>query len=387
MSDLNIRIIDHDLDTAISELSRIDARLSAMHLVTDALSEAVGEPRLATTVESFTSSWRIKREELVTMVRAHRAALEAVRSWSDTIDDVEVIGDDPGKSGTPPEAEQAPQSEPQPDSLPDAPQRHGPSTQSPAASSGDGATGHGSVTGGGAAPALGATRVDDVAPQRAVGRGAPAAVLDVVGIEASAARTGQVGATGVDAVLESYEDPALQRIREILGDLVDMSLDAELSEAQLARVAAVGGVGTLAALVLASRAGAGAGAGAGDAAPRGASTDDSVTSLRDLLRNSGTGAQEPKSPACLDRETILRGLVGPIPPAQPVVAQGEAAGSEQVQVEEQPRQGALPGGLGTVAGQAAPGPGSGAEAKGREAEAARLRERLRSLQITERTTR
>ena len=85
---LDIRINDGELRTAVSSLLRIDAALSEMPRLTDDTANAVGDATLARAVKEFTDSWRVKREDIITMVRAHRTALEAILKWSDAVDSI-----------------------------------------------------------------------------------------------------------------------------------------------------------------------------------------------------------------------------------------------------------------------------------------------------------
>ena len=85
---LDIRINDGELRTAVSSLLRIDAALSEMPWLTDDTANAVGDATLARAVKEFTDSWRVKREDIITMVRAHRTALEAILKWSDAVDSI-----------------------------------------------------------------------------------------------------------------------------------------------------------------------------------------------------------------------------------------------------------------------------------------------------------
>ena len=85
---LDIRINDGELRTAVSSLLRIDAALSEMPRFTDDTANAVGDATLARAVKEFTDSWRVKREDIITMVRAHRTALEAILKWSDAVDSI-----------------------------------------------------------------------------------------------------------------------------------------------------------------------------------------------------------------------------------------------------------------------------------------------------------
>lgn len=91
---LDIRINDGELRTAVSSLLRIDAALSEMPRLTDDTANAVGDATLARAVKEFTDSWRVKREDIITMVRAHRTALEAILKWSDAMDS--IGGQSPG---------------------------------------------------------------------------------------------------------------------------------------------------------------------------------------------------------------------------------------------------------------------------------------------------
>ena len=85
---LDIKINDGELRTAVSSLLRIDAALSEMPRLTDDTANAVGDATLARAVKEFTDSWRVKREDIITMVRAHRTALEAILKWSDAVDSI-----------------------------------------------------------------------------------------------------------------------------------------------------------------------------------------------------------------------------------------------------------------------------------------------------------
>ena len=85
---LDVRINDGELRTAVSSLLRIDAALSEMPRLTDDTANAVGDATLARAVKEFTDSWRVKREDIITMVRAHRTALEAILKWSDAVDSI-----------------------------------------------------------------------------------------------------------------------------------------------------------------------------------------------------------------------------------------------------------------------------------------------------------
>ena len=85
---LDIRINDGELRTAVSSLLRIDAALSEMPRLTNDTANAVGDATLARAVKEFTDSWRVKREDIITMVRAHRTALEAILKWSDAVDSI-----------------------------------------------------------------------------------------------------------------------------------------------------------------------------------------------------------------------------------------------------------------------------------------------------------
>lgn len=85
---LDIRINDGELRTAVSSLLRIDAALSEMPRLTDDTANAVGDATLARAVKEFTDSWRVKREDIITMVRAHRTALEVILKWSDAVDSI-----------------------------------------------------------------------------------------------------------------------------------------------------------------------------------------------------------------------------------------------------------------------------------------------------------
>ena len=85
---LDIKINDGELRTAVSSLLRIDAALSEMPRLTDDTANAVGDATLARAVKAFTDSWRVKREDIITMVRAHRTALEAILKWSDAVDSI-----------------------------------------------------------------------------------------------------------------------------------------------------------------------------------------------------------------------------------------------------------------------------------------------------------
>ena len=85
---LDIRINDGELRPAVSSLLRIDAALSEMPRLTDDTANAVGDATLARAVKEFTDSWRVKREDIITMVRAHRTALEAILKWSDAVDSI-----------------------------------------------------------------------------------------------------------------------------------------------------------------------------------------------------------------------------------------------------------------------------------------------------------
>lgn len=307
---LDVKIIDQQLEDSLTAMKSIESTLGGLKETDLGLADACGNKELAKAIESFSSSWRIKRADLVDMTKAHRLAIQAVLDWSDHIDRLVAPdgkkeerggksgGDGGGNLGMNPE---------EPQRIMPAPFRQGPLPEA-----------HGEIGGGSVAPGLSATGTAEGPRQSQVSGQGSRHTLDSATVTGPTPHTATVGDAGADDTLEATtpvegtahrevdehgtdttldatgtKDQEASRIREVLGELVDVTLD-ELSPDQLARVGSVSAVAALAAIALATRTGSRAD---GDGTASGARHLDPASALRQALVGGGqepAGADAPR---------------------------------------------------------------------------------------------
>lgn len=307
---LDVKIIDAQLEAALEAMRRIEGSLGSMKDIDRGLADACGHDELAEAIKSFSDSWRIKRDELTAMTRAHRLSIQAARDWSDRIDDLvppdgpqeppgdmkpanqglDVRNEDHSPPGTGPVSDY--RSEPDPRSAPSSARSE--------------------ITGGAGKPGLSPTgAVEGRAQNHIDSTGGPINMRPVpVGEPAQA--NPDVGDVKVEEILEGADDPVARRVKDVLGDLVDLAFDdAAAPEA----AAALGGMSAAAALAVLALTPAQKKGAAGGAAPR---AMEAVSNLRQTLDVKPAGDGDPTiagRPGRI-RNRILSSLLG-----------GSAAGS------------------------------------------------------------
>lgn len=273
MTHLDLKIIDSQLDAAIAAMKRIENSLGSLTSSDAGLAEACGHSKLAEAVRQFSDSWRLKREELRERTTVNRYLIEAVRTTTDRIDKGIADKLNEGKNKKDGEKEDGkPSKDIENDGLsgagilPDPVPNRGPRRWSPDVPGVSGTTvkpnlegteqvphDHLGVVSGGDSGA----NLQGVAPvaaehPSAVGETQVDEHLDKVE-QAPDRPVSPVEALAAEEALERRNQQEEERIRKVLGGLVDAVLTSGTLPEVLAASGVVSAVGALAAIALRSQ--------------------------------------------------------------------------------------------------------------------------------------
>lgn len=282
---LDVKIIDAQLEAALEAMRRIEGSLGSMKDIDRGLADACGHDELAEAIKSFSDSWRIKRDQLAAMTRAHRLSIQAAQDWSDRIDDLVPPDGPQGLPGDMKPANQGLDVKNEDHSPPGAgPVSDYRSEPAPGRAPSSARSG---ITGGAGKPGLSPTGAAEGRAQNHIdSTGAPISMRPVPAGEPAQANP-DIGDVKVEEILEGADDPVARRVKDVLGDLVDLAFD---DAAAPGAAAALGGMSAAAALAVLALNPAQKKGAAGGAAPR---AMEAVSNLRQTLDVKPAGEGDP----------------------------------------------------------------------------------------------
>ena len=281
----DLKIVNEDFDAAISSLKSVHAMFESMRYDDAGLGFSVGHAALGVQIVLFNEGWRVKRKQLSEGIEAHAKSLEAVRDTFEKVD--KGIGDsmDPGNNGGQDNKDPAP-------------------SPSPAPSPGGGTSGGGrnwstddynaSPVGGGSSSGGGISdpRTEPAKDPGAVsGTAGPTTTINPTDV-VDPGRTPEVTDTTANPDLDPTKYPEVAKLKELLGQAVDVVLESHPDGGVTLRVGSVSGLSLIALTALMARRGK---AEAGDGAVNAA---DAETGAAGALRKAlglvtGTGKTAP----------------------------------------------------------------------------------------------
>ena len=256
----DLKIVNEDFDAAISSLKSVHTMFESMRYDDAGLGFSVGHAALGVQIVLFNEGWRVKRKQLSEGIEAHAKSLEAVRDTFEKVD--KGIGDsmDPGNNGGQDNKDPAP-------------------SPSPAPSPGGGTSGGGrnwstddynaSPVGGGSSSGGGISdpRTEPAKDPGAVsGTAGPTTTINPTDV-VDPGRTHEVTDTTANPDLDPTKYPEVAKLKELLGQAVDVVLESHPDGGVTLRVGSVSGLSLIALTALMARRGkAEAGDGAVNAA-------------------------------------------------------------------------------------------------------------------------
>ena len=287
----DLKIVEADFNDAIRSITSIKSAFDSMQHDDGVLADSVGHSGLPSAVRSFCDSWRVKRQDLVDSLEKHKKDLEQVRdTWTDV--DNKLAPNDDGKGKQP---KQDPPCQ-EPPTQPSAPSSPG--------SPGGGASGGGrnwftgdynaSPVGGGSSSEGGISdpRTEPAKDPGAVaGTAGPTATINPTDV-VDPGQTPEVTDTTANPDLDPTKYPEVAKLKELLGQAVDVVLESHPDGGVTLRVGSVSGLSLIALTALMARRGK---AEAGDGAVNAA---DAETGAAGALRKAlglvtGTGKTAP----------------------------------------------------------------------------------------------